>query len=320
MSRLLGKNNRQGVSMKPDLKVRIKNLEFKNPLLTASGTYGYGLEFLNYYDVNLLGGITLKGLSLNPKRGNPVPRIAETPNGMLNSIGLENVGLEQFKKEKLPKIQTQLNKTAVISNVFGNTIEDYAKICEEIDQLDGIHGIEVNISCPNVKAGGIVFGQDVCAAQSVVTAVRKKVKNKVLIVKLSPNVVDISDFAYMCQEEGCDAVSLINTLKGMRIDLKTGKPILANLMGGLSGPAIKPVAIRMVYEVAKKIKIPIIGMGGVNSGLDVAEFLMAGASLVAVGTANLINPEAALKILNQFVDYLNQYKIGSIKEIIGKAL
>lgn len=304
----------------PDLKVNIGKLEFKNPILTASGTYGYGIEFLEYYDVNLLGGITLKGLSLNPKKGNPVPRIAETPSGMLNSIGLENVGLERFKKEKLPVIKDRLKGTVIISNVFGNTIEDYAKICEEIDNIDEIKAIEVNISCPNVKAGGIVFGQDVCAAQSVVTAVRKKVRNKPLIVKLSPNVADIADFAYMCQEEGCDAVSLINTLKGMRIDLKTGRPVLANLMGGLSGPAVKPVALRMVYETAKRVKIPIIGMGGIFNGTDAAEFLMAGATLVAVGTANLINPQAALKILNEFSDYLKQSKIGSVKELIGKAL
>lgn len=304
----------------PDLSIKIKDLTFKNPVITASGTYGYGLEFLDYYDVNQLGGITLKGLSLNPKKGNPVPRIAETASGMLNAIGLENVGLENFRSVKLPQIQKKLHNTQIIANIFGNTVEDYAKMAEETDCLSGIAALEVNISCPNVKEGGIIFGQEVGAAQSVVKAVRKVVKNKALIIKLSPNVAEISDFAHMCQEEGADAVSMINTLKGVRIDLKSMRPVLSNITGGLSGPAIKPVAVRMVYESARRISIPIIAMGGVTQGTDVAEFLMAGASLVAVGTANLVNPYAALKILNEFVDYLKRENISSASSLVGKAL
>lgn len=303
-----------------DLTVNIGPLKFKNPIITASGTFGYGLEFLQYFDVNRLGGITLKGLSLQAKRGNPVPRIAETDGGMLNSIGLENVGLDAFNKEKLPAIQKKLSDTVVIANVFGNTLEDYGTICEKLDKTDGVHAIEVNISCPNVKAGGIVFGQELEPARSVVSLCRKKVKNKALIIKLSPNVTDISSFAYLCQEEGADAVSLINTLKGIAIDLKTQKPLLANTIGGLSGPAIKPVALRMVYETAKRVKIPIIGMGGASSGTDVVEFLLAGASVVSIGTANLINPYASVKILDELVDYCKQNRIDSIKQLIGKAL
>ncbi|OHD07410.1 MAG: dihydroorotate dehydrogenase B catalytic subunit [Spirochaetes bacterium GWB1_36_13] len=303
----------------PDLKVKIKDLEFQNPILTASGTYGYGLEFLQYYDVNLLGGITLKGLSLSPKKGNLVPRIAETYGGMLNSIGLENVGFDVFVKEKLPEIQKSIHNV-VIANVFGNTVEDYEEIALKIDDLEGIKAIELNISCPNVKAGGIAFGQDSCTAGNLLSRVRKKVKNKVLIAKLSPNVTDIKEFAKVCESEGMDAVSLINTLRGMRIDLKKGKPVLANKIGGLSGPAVKPVAIRMVYECAQSIRIPIIGMGGIMTGEDAAEFLMAGASLVAVGSGNLINPYTSLKVLNELTDYLSNNNIKSLKDMIGKAL
>jgi dihydroorotate dehydrogenase (NAD+) catalytic subunit len=298
-----------------DLKVNLGNLQFKNPILTASGTFGYGIEFLDYFDVNRLGGITLKGLSLLPKRGNPIPRIAETCSGMLNAIGLENVGLEKFILEKLPKIQKDLNDTVVIANVFGNTMEDYRSICEQADNLEGIDALEVNISCPNVKAGGIVFGQDLPTARTVISKVREKVKNKFLIIKLSPNVADISDFAYAAQEEGADCVSMINTLKGMVIDHETRKPLLANLTGGLSGPAVKPVALRMVYESARRIRIPIIACGE-----DVAEFLMAGASLVSIGTANLLSPYASVKILEEFVDYCKCRQIRSINEIQGKAL
>ncbi|HCL56596.1 MAG TPA: dihydroorotate dehydrogenase [Spirochaetia bacterium] len=303
----------------PDLKVKIKDLEFQNPILTASGTYGYGLEFLQYYDVNLLGGITLKGLSLSPKKGNSVPRIAETYDRMLNSIGLENVGFDVFVKEKLPEIQKSIHNV-VIANVFGNTVEDYEEIALKIDDLEGIKAIELNISCPNVKAGGIAFGQDSCTAGNLLSRVRKKVKNKVLIAKLSPNVTDIKEFAKVCESEGMDAVSLINTLRGMRIDLKKGKPVLANKIGGLSGPAVKPVAIRMVYECAQSIRIPIIGMGGIMTGEDAAEFLMAGASLVAVGSGNLINPYTSLKVLNELTDYLSNNNIKSLKDMIGKAL
>jgi len=313
------RRKRKKVKM-PSFNVQIKNLTLKNPIITASGTYGYGLEFLDYYDVNLLGGITLKGLSLNPKRGNPVPRIAESASGMLNAIGLENVGLKKFQEEKLPLIQQKLNNTMVISNIFGNTLEEYGEICEKIDNLEGIHAIEINISCPNVKAGGIVFGQDPALAQSVIALTRKKIKNKVMIVKLSPNVTDIAQFALVAQEEGADAVSLINTLKGMAIDKKTKKPLLYNITGGLSGPAIKPIALRMVYEVAQKVKIPIIGMGGVSSGEDVAEFLIAGASLVAIGTANLIDPQSAVKILKEFSDYCKNNEISAVKNLIKKAL
>lgn len=302
-----------------DTTVYIGTMKLENPILTCSGTFGYGLEFLKYYDVNKLGAITLKGLSINPKKGNAVPRIAEAASGMLNSIGLENVGYDSFKNEKLPQIQQKLSKTQVILNVFGNSLEDYAEICERVDDFEGIAGIEVNISCPNVKQGGIAFGQDLKSAQSVVSLVRKKVKNKTLIIKLSPNVTDISDFAYLCQEEGADSVSLINTFKAIAIDIHKEKPLLANTIGGLSGPAIKPIALRMVYDCAKRLKIPIIAMGGVADYEDVIQFLMAGATAVAIGTANLINPYASVKILDDFVEYCSK-KYDSINEIIGKAL
>jgi len=301
------------------LSVNVCGVEFKNPIITASGTFSYGIEFLEYFDVNRLGGITLKGISINPKKGNLTPRIAEVESGIINSIGLENIGYYDFVKKKLPIIKERLKNTVVIANVFGSKVEDYVDICEKFDNTDCISFIELNVSCPNVKEGGIAFGQDEKVLAGLIKSVRKVVKNKKLIVKLSPNVSDISNFAYICQEEGSDAISLINTIRAMRIDIKKGRPVLANTIGGLSGPAIKPIAIRMVYEVAKKVKIPIIGMGGVMNGLDVVEFLMAGASLVAVGTANLLNPIYSLKILDEFSDYMSENNL-SASEIIGKAL
>ncbi|HOJ49340.1 MAG TPA: dihydroorotate dehydrogenase [Spirochaetota bacterium] len=302
-----------------ELGLKVSGIYFKNPIITASGTFGYGIEFLDYFDVNLLGGITLKGISLNPKRGNPTPRIAETDSGLINSIGLENIGFDEFIKTKLPIIRNKLTNTVIIANVFGSTVEDYVKISEMFDNVPCISAIELNVSCPNVKEGGIAFGQDERVLGNLVKQVRKVVKNKKLIVKLSPNVSNISEFAYISQEEGIDMVSLINTIRAMKIDIKTGKPILANIIGGLSGPAIKPIAIRMVYEVAKRVSIPIIGMGGVSRYEDVIEFLMAGASLVSIGTQNLINPLSSLKILNDFSDYIITNKI-KVSDLIGKAL
>ena len=299
---------------KPDLTVNIGRLALKNPVMTASGTFGYAKEFDSLIDLGALGGIIVKGLSLTPTKGNPPQRIVETPCGMLNAIGLENVGLDAFIKEKLPFLNTL--STPVIANIYGKTVEEYARLAERIDSIEGISGLEVNISCPNVKQGGIAFGADPKSAAQVVAAVRKK-SSKPLIVKLSPNVSDIVKIATSVEEAGADSLSLINTITGMVVDIHTRKPRLANITGGLSGPAIKPVALRMVWQTAKAVSIPVIGIGGIMSAEDALEFIIAGAAAIQVGTANFINPKATMEILDGIKTYLVQNNIRSIKELIN---
>ena len=303
------------IQTKPDLSIDFAGIKLKNPVLTASGTFGYGEEFADFVDLNKLGGVIVKGVSLKPIRGNPPPRIWETPAGMLNAIGLENPGIDVFVNQKLPYLG-QFD-TAVIVNVFGYSLEEYVGVVERLDNVSGISGIEVNISCPNVKAGGIVFGTNVKSAFELLSAVRKATKLPV-IAKLSPNVTDITEFARIAREAGCDGLSLINTLLGMSIDVRCRKPRLANCTGGLSGPAIRPVAVRMVWQVAKAVPLPIIGMGGIVTGEDALEFILAGASAVAVGTANFINPRATLDVIEGIEVLMREQGVGDIKSLIGK--
>lgn len=297
-----------------DLSVNIGSLVLKNPVITASGTFGYGEEYAEFIDLNRLGAITVKGLSLKPREGNPPPRIIETPSGMLNSIGLQNIGIERFIKEKLPFLR-QFD-TAVIVNFFGDTIEEYQEAAIALSDIEGIHGLEMNISCPNKEAGWSIFGTDPSATFKVVESVRK-VTGLPLIVKLSPNVTDISLMARVAEDAGADAISLINTITGMSIDIKTRRPRLANITGGLSGPAIKPIAVRMVWEASKAVRIPVIGMGGIMSYEDAIEFILAGATAISVGTANFVNPRVTLDIISGIDSYLKKNNITSINEIIG---
>jgi dihydroorotate dehydrogenase (NAD+) catalytic subunit len=299
---------------KPDLTVEIAGIKMRNPVMTASGTFGYGEEYSSYLDLESLGGIVTKGLSLKPKAGNPMPRIIETPGGMLNAIGLQNVGIDNFIEEKLPFLRKII--TPVIVNFFGNTEDEYADMAERLDGIPEVAGLEMNISCPNVKQGGIAFGSRPEAAYSVVRAVRESTM-KPLIVKLSPNVTDIVEMARACEEAEADALSLINTLTGMAIDLRTRRPVLANVTGGFSGPAIKPIALRMVWQVAKAVKIPVIGIGGITSATDALEFMLAGATAVQIGTANFITPGIAGKIAADMERYLTENRISDIKELIG---
>lgn len=299
---------------KPDLSVHVAGIPLRNPVMTASGTFGYGEEFAAYVDLEKIGAIVTKGLSLKAKAGNPMPRIVETPGGMLNAIGLQNVGIETFIREKVPFLRKIA--TPVIVNFFGNTVEEYAALAERLDAIPEVAGIEVNISCPNVKHGGIVFGTDPKSAYSVVKAVRETTI-KPLIVKLSPNVTDIVEMACACAEADADALSLINTITGMAIDLKTRRPALANVTGGLSGPAIKPVALRMVWQVSRAVKLPIIGIGGITTATDVLEFLLAGATAVQVGTANFMSPAASQQIVEDLEKYLRDNGIKDVKELIG---
>lgn len=282
--------------------------------MTASGTFGYGEEFSEYVDLEKIGAIVTKGLSLKPRAGNAMPRIVETPGGMLNAIGLQNVGIEKFIEEKVPFLRTI--STPVIVNFFGNTVEEYAALAEKLDVIPEVAGIEVNISCPNVKHGGIVFGTDPKSAHTVVSAVRSAT-SKPLIVKLSPNVTDIVTMASACAEAGADALSLINTITGMAIDLKSRRPALANVTGGLSGPAIKPIALRMVWQVSRAVKLPIIGIGGITTATDALEFLLAGATAVQVGTANFMSPAASQQIAADIGKYLRENGISGVKELIG---
>jgi dihydroorotate dehydrogenase (NAD+) catalytic subunit len=300
--------------IRPDLSVDIAGIKLRNPVMSASGTFGYGREFSDYMDLESIGAIITKGLSLRPKAGNRTPRIMETPGGMLNAIGLQNVGIEAFIGEKLPFLRTV--NTPVITNIYGNTPEDYAELAGRIDRIPEVAGLEINISCPNVKHGGIVFGTDPKAAFEVVNLVRDSTL-KPVIVKLSPNVTDIVEMAHAAVEAGADAISLINTLTGMAIDLKRRRPVLANITGGLSGPAIKPVALRMVWQVARAVKVPVIGIGGIMSGLDALEFIVAGATAIQVGTANFLNPAASQDIAKEMEGYLDENRIGSIREMIG---
>jgi dihydroorotate dehydrogenase (NAD+) catalytic subunit len=298
----------------PDLKVNLAGIELQNPVMTASGTFGYAREFEDLVDLNRLGAIIVKGLSLKPAKGNPPPRIVETPCGMLNAIGLENVGLDAFIGEKLPFLQELF--PPIFLNIYGRREGDYAQLAASIDALDSISGVEVNISCPNVKAGGLAFGVDPQAAFRVVAAVRKKTR-KLLIVKLSPNVTDITEIARCAEDAGADCLSLINTITGMAVDIETRRPKLANITGGLSGPAIKPVAVRMVWQVAQAVKIPIIGIGGIMNAGDALEFLIAGATAIEVGTANFINPRATLDIIEGIEVFLAARNIPKITNLIG---
>lgn len=292
----------------------IGDLNFKNPVLTASGTFGNGSEFDDFIDVSELGGIILKGTTLEPREGNKYPRMAETPSGMLNAVGLQNKGIDYFEQYIYPRIQTY--DTNIIVNVNGSYVEDYIALTERVDKLDKISAVELNISCPNVKMGGMAFGTNLVSAREVTREVRK-VCSKKLIVKLSPNVTNIADFARVVEEEGADSVSLINTLLGMAVDVRNMKPSLSTITGGLSGPAIKPVALRMVWQVANAVKIPVIGMGGIMNTNDALEFLLAGASAVQIGTASFIDPQASIKILKGIEKYLEKKGFSDIRDIIG---
>ena len=297
-----------------DLQTEIGGLCLKNPVMTASGTFGYAGEFIDLLDINRLGAIIVKGISLEPSAGNPPPRIVETPCGMLNAIGLENVGIHAFISEKLPFLRTL--SPPLIVNIYGKRIEEYAELARHINDADGIAAIEVNISCPNVSSGGIAFGVDPLSVFEVVSAVRKQTI-KPLIVKLSPNVTDITPIAISAEEAGADCLSLINTLTGMAIDIETRKPKLANITGGLSGPAIRPIAVRMVWQAVLAVSIPVIGIGGIMTASDALEFLIAGASAVQIGTANFVNPRATLDILEGIETFLLQHHIEKLADIIG---
>ncbi|MDY0292120.1 MAG: dihydroorotate dehydrogenase [Desulfuromonadaceae bacterium] len=299
---------------KPNLAVDIAGLKLKNPVMPASGTFGYGEEFTPYLDLEQLGALVTKGVSLLPKAGNPTPRLAETPAGMLNAIGLQNVGIEAFATQKIEFLRSI--STPVVVNFFGNTFEEYVEVAERLSEIERVDAVELNISCPNVKAGGIVFGTDPVVAARVVSAVRTKLKVP-LIVKLSPNVTDIALMARAVEEAGADAISCINTLTGMAVDLERRCLRLANGTGGLSGPAIKPVALRMVYQVVNSVSIPVIGVGGIMSAEDALEFLLVGATAVQVGTANLVNPSAMAEIITGIEAFLERQKIADINTWIG---
>jgi dihydroorotate dehydrogenase (NAD+) catalytic subunit len=297
-----------------DLSVNIGSLELKNPVLAASGTFGYGIEFTPFLDLNTLGGVVAKGLYFSPREGNPPPRLVETPSGLINAIGLQGIGVERFANEILP--QLLVYQTALIVNVCGENEEEYAKVVEYLDSYDGIAAYELNISCPNVEEGGLCPALKPDSTYSVVKRV-KSVSSRPLITKLSPNVTDIVAIALSAQEAGSDAVSLVNTFLAMAVDVDTHKPKLANVFGGLSGPAIKPIALRMVFQVASRLDIPVIGIGGIMTGMDALEFLVCGATAVEVGTANFIDPECCLRILEELEQFCQTNKISRIEDIIG---
>lgn len=296
------------------LDVNIGSLQLKNPILTASGTFGYGEEFADFIDLSRLGGFIVKGTTLHHREGNPYPRMVETPSGMLNAVGLQNKGVDHFVEQIYPRIKDCGSE--VIVNVSGANIDDYAEVARRLAPLDRVKAIEVNISCPNVKQGGMAFGTTCEGAASVTRAMREAYP-KTLIVKLSPNVTDITAIARAVENEGADAVSLINTLMGMAIDVEHRRPCLSTITGGLSGPAVRPVAVRMVWQVAKAVKIPVIGLGGIMTGRDALEFLMAGATAVEIGTANFIDPAATMHILDEINEYCTRHRITDIHEIIG---
>ena len=297
-----------------DLRTSIGKLKLANPVMTASGTFGYGTEFADFVDLNRLGGVIVKGTTLHHREGNPYPRMADTPAGMLNAVGLQNKGVEYFCEYIYPTIKDY--KTNMIVNVSGSAIEDYVATAERINALECIPAIELNISCPNVKQGGMAFGVTAKGAEEVVRAVRA-VYDKTLIVKLSPNVTDITEIARAAEAAGADSVSLINTLLGMAIDAERRRPVLSTVTGGMSGPAVKPIALRMVWQVAKAVKIPVVGLGGITNGADAIEFLLAGASAVEVGTANFIDPAVTGKIVDEIDAYLNRHGFSSVRDIIG---
>ena len=298
-------------------KVILSGLELDNPVIPASGTFGYGYEFAELYDINMLGSFSFKGTTKEPRFGNPTPRIAECPRGMINSVGLQNPGIDKVISEELPKYKKCFNKK-VVANISGFSVDEYAYCCERIDKEEQVGIIEVNVSCPNVHNGGMAFGTSAAAAAEVTKAV-KKVTTKPVYIKLSPNVTDIVEIAKACENAGADGISMINTLLGMRIDLRTKKPVVANKMGGFSGEAIFPVALRMVYQVYEAVKIPIIGMGGVSSADDVIEMMLAGATAVQVGAANLVEPFACKNIIESLPQTMEKYKINDLMSIIGGA-
>ena len=301
---------------KKNLNIKLANLQLKNPVITASGTFGFGTELDDYLSVKSLGAVTLKGITVEESKGNAVPRIAETPAGILNSIGLENPGIKVFKEKIIPEIENL--KVPIIANISGYSIDEFVQLAARLKEEESINAIELNVSCPNIKVGGMAFGTDAELIYRVTKAV-KKVYSGPIIVKLSPNVTDIIEMAEAAVEGGADIISLINTLLGMAIDTKKKEAVLANTFGGLSGPAVKPVALRMVYQIYEAIDIPIIGMGGIMKGEDAVEFLLAGASAVGVGTATLRDPAASIKIISEIEEYLTENNIDKLSEIIGKA-
>lgn len=297
-----------------DLSVKIKDLKLKNPVSTASGTFGFGEEFTDFIDLNKLGGIFVKGLTLKHREGNPYPRMAETASGMLNAIGLQNKGIDYFINTIYPNIKSF--DTEIIPNVNGSTVEEYIEVTEKLNEVDGINAIELNISCPNVKEGGMAFGVSCPSAIAVTEAVRKAY-DKTLIVKLSPNVTDITEIAKGVEGSGADSVSLVNTLLGMAIDAKSRKPILSTITGGLSGPAIKPIALRMVWQVYNAVKIPVIGLGGIMNATDAIEFMLAGSTAIQVGTANFIDPQVSVKIIDGIESFCEENGFSSVMDLVG---
>ena len=297
-----------------DLSVEIGKLKLKNPIMTASGTFGYGEEFADFIDLNRLGGIIVKGTTLHHREGNPYPRMAETPSGMLNAVGLQNKGVDYFIEHIYPRIKDL--DTRVIVNVSGSCIDDYVAVCEKLSPLDKVAAVEINISCPNVKQGGMGFGTTCSGAESVTSAVRKAYEGT-MIVKLTPNVTDITEIARAVEAAGADAVSLTNTFLGMAIDVEKRKPMLSTITGGLSGPCIRPIAVRMVWQVANAVKVPVVGLGGIASGRDAIEFLLAGATAVQIGTANFVDPQVTIKAIDYIEDYLKRHQIASVRELIG---
>ena len=297
-----------------DLSVEIGKLKLKNPIMTASGTFGYGEEFADFIDLNRLGGIMVKGTTLHHREGNPYPRMAETPSGMLNAVGLQNKGVDYFIEHIYPRIKDL--DTRVIVNVSGSCIDDYVAVCEKLSPLDKVAAVEINISCPNVKQGGMGFGTTCSGAESVTSAVRKAYDGT-MIVKLTPNVTDITEIARAVEAAGADAVSLTNTFLGMAIDVEKRKPMLSTITGGLSGPCIRPIAVRMVWQVANAVKVPVVGLGGIASGRDAIEFLLAGATAVQIGTANFVDPQVTVKAIGYIEDYLKRHQIASVRELIG---
>lgn len=300
------------------LNVELCSIELDNPVIPASGTFGYGYEFNEYYDINCLGTFSFKGTTKEPRFGNPTPRIAETPSGMLNAVGLQNPGVDKVISEELPKLKRCFHKP-VMANVSGFSVDEYTYVCQKLDKEEQVGWLEVNISCPNVHGGGMSFGTDYKSAAEVTKAV-KSVTNKPVIMKLSPNVTDIVSIAKACEDAGADGISLINTVMSMRIDLKTKKPLLKNITGGLSGPAVFPLAVRMVYQVAKAVNIPVVGLGGVSSAEDVIELMLAGATAVEVGAANLVEPFACKNIIDSLPEVMDKYGIDNLKDITGGAL
>ena len=300
-----------------DLSVKIGQLELKNPVLTASGTFGYGEEFSDFIDLNRLGGFIVKGTTLNPREGNPYPRMVETPSGMLNAVGLQNKGVDYFIQHIYPRIKDV--NSQIIVNVSGASIPDYVAVCEKLQPLNKIAAVEINISCPNVKQGGMAFGTTCAGAASVTKEVRKAF-NRTMIVKLSPNVTDITEIASASEAEGADAVSLTNTFLGMAINTETRRPYLSTITGGLSGACIRPIAVRMVWQVANTVKIPVVGLGGIMNGRDAIEFILAGATAIQVGTANFIDPSVTVKIIDYIENYMQRHGIASMQELIGGML